>query len=156
MIDDIDAILSRLKEIHSDLALIDVRDIAVADWVALKCRYGCKAYGKHLCCPPYTPGPEETRRILEGYSTGAVARFEPVPDQGVLPERTRSYLWASVTEIHHKIFELERAAFLLGCYKAFGFSAMPCTLCRTCVVEEKIKQGDAPDALDAAMCRHKI
>ena len=44
--EDLDAILSELKEIHSDLRLIPTDLIAVAGWVRLKCRYGCKAYGK--------------------------------------------------------------------------------------------------------------
>lgn len=155
MIEDIESLLNNLKEIHSDLKVIDAKDIEVAEWVALKCRYGCRAFGKHLCCPPYTPSPAETRRILAGYTTGVIARFEPVPNPDVPPESTRQYLWDSVTGLHHTIFELERRAFLLGCYKAFGFSAMPCTLCKICVVGEKIKRGEVPDALDAVMCRHK-
>lgn len=155
MIEDIESLLNNLREIHSDLTVIEAEDIAVAEWVALKCRYGCRAFGKHLCCPPYTPSPAEMRRILASYSTGVIARFEPVPNPDVAPESTRRYLWDSVTGLHRTIFELERMAFLLGCYKAFGFSAMPCTLCKTCIVGEKIKRGEVPGALDAVMCRHK-
>ncbi|HPE63812.1 MAG TPA: DUF2284 domain-containing protein, partial [Methanothrix sp.] len=40
-----------MKEVHPDLKLVSSEDVAVASWVRLKCRYGCKAYGKHLGCP---------------------------------------------------------------------------------------------------------
>ena len=29
--------------------------IAVAEWVHLKCRYGCNRYNTNWCCPPATP-----------------------------------------------------------------------------------------------------
>ena len=60
------ALFSRLQEVHPDLREISAGDVVVANWVRLKCRYGCQAYGRHLGCPPYSPTPEETQRVLEG------------------------------------------------------------------------------------------
>ncbi len=31
---------------------------------SVKCKYGCGAYGTRLTCPPYSPTPDETRRML--------------------------------------------------------------------------------------------
>ena len=47
---------------------IDPNDVVVGNWVRLKCQYGCPSYGKKLSCPPYSPTPEDTRKVLEEYS----------------------------------------------------------------------------------------
>ncbi len=148
-------VLNALKEIHQDIKLISTEIVVVSDWVRWKCRYGCRAYGKHLCCPPYAPTPDETRRLLADYKFAVLARFHPVPTPGYEPKRLHHYLWDSLTLLHKTIFELERRAFLMGCYKAFGMGAMPCTFCETCVAEEKISRGEAPSVADAILCRHK-
>ncbi|MCR3884067.1 DUF2284 domain-containing protein [Methanotrichaceae archaeon M04Ac] len=147
----LDDLLSMLKEVHPDLSPISARDVVVADWVRLKCRYGCKAYGKHLGCPPYSPTPEETRKILSEYRVGIIARFEASPDPEVAPQHLHHHLWESINRVHEMIFQLERRAFLAGYYKAFGFNALPCTFCATCIPEEK----EMADPLDARNCRHK-
>jgi len=48
--------------------IIDAKSIVVGDWVRLKCQYGCGRYGRCLTCPPFSPAPEQTRKILAGYS----------------------------------------------------------------------------------------
>jgi len=73
---NIDDLLSELKSIHEDLYPISTEIIVVADWVRLKCKYGCENYGKHLCCPPFTPTPDETRAVLSEYRHAVLARFE--------------------------------------------------------------------------------
>jgi predicted metal-binding protein len=152
---NLDALLSTLREIHPDIKQIPVDMVVVADWVRFRCRYGCRAYGKHLCCPPFAPTPEETRRVLAEYELAIIARFPTKPDPGRTPEHLHHYFWGSITELHRTIFELERAAFLSGYYKAFGMGAMPCTLCESCVIEDKLEKGEAPDALETIRCRHK-
>ena len=47
--------------------IIKAEDVIVADWVRLKCQYGCGGYGKRLSCPPYSPTPSETRKVMAGY-----------------------------------------------------------------------------------------
>jgi predicted metal-binding protein len=85
--------------------------VATAAWVRLKCQYGCDGYASSLCCPPRTPGPEETRKVIDGYR------------RAILFEAGRS-------EPKKIAVELEREAFLAGYYKAFGLGAGPCRLCR--------------------------
>ncbi|MDD3974717.1 MAG: DUF2284 domain-containing protein, partial [Methanothrix soehngenii] len=67
--EDRNRILFELQSIHPDIRPISTDLIVVADWVRLKCRYGCRAYGKHLCCPPFAPSPEEMRRVVSEYKT---------------------------------------------------------------------------------------
>lgn len=155
MIKDLDSLLSDLRILHPDIKPISAEKIVVADWVRFKCRYGCRAYGKHLCCPPYVPTPEEMRKVVTEYSTAILAKFETAPGPGNDPKHTHHYLWNSVTYLHKTIYELEKKAFLSGYYKALGFYAMPCTLCETCVIEEKLAKGEDARPLDTFKCRHK-
>ncbi|NPV63697.1 MAG: DUF2284 domain-containing protein [Methanotrichaceae archaeon] len=150
-----DALISELKSIHPDLKPISTSIIVVADWVRLKCRYGCPGYGRHLCCPPYAPAPDETRKVLSEYRHALLARFEAEPDRSRLPGHTHHAMWDPVSRMHRAMYDLERRAFLCGCYRAFALGAMPCTLCETCVIEEKLDRNEAISELDALKCRHR-
>jgi len=152
---NLDAILSELKLVHPDLKLISTDIVVISDWVRFKCRYGCRAYGKHLCCPPFAPTPEETRRVVSEYRYAALARFEAEPNIDLLPEHTHHALWESVTKMHRAVYELERRALLSGYYKAFGMGALPCTLCESCVIEEKLDKNETVFELDVLKCRHR-
>ena len=53
------------KEMGVTLAkVISPQTVVTAEWVRFKCQYGCGGYGKRLTCPPYSPTPDETRKIL--------------------------------------------------------------------------------------------
>ncbi|GAH26708.1 unnamed protein product, partial [marine sediment metagenome] len=94
----------------SKAKIIKAEEIAVADWVRLKCQYGCGGYGERLTCPPYSPTPSETRRIIAGYKRGILMKFrscQECGDQGAV-------------DIHKVVAEMERDLFLLGFYAAFG------------------------------------
>ena len=91
--------------------LIRASSIVTAPWVRLKCQFGCDGYGSSLCCPPRTPGPEETHRVIDGYRRAIL--FE-----------------AGLGEPKKIAVALEREAFLAGYYKAFGLGAGPCYLCK--------------------------
>lgn len=95
--------------------VINASDVVVRDWVRLKCQYGCDGYGKCLTCPPYSPNPEQMRRILSWYSSAMLLRFEPE--------------WENV---HKVVARLEREAFLSGYYSAFGLASGSCPLCKEC------------------------
>lgn len=100
-----------------DAKIIDVDEIVVRNWVAWKCRFGCKTYGKCLSCPSFSPTPEETRTLLKEYSMGLIFR---VKDR---------------VNISRIVTELERKAFLEGYYLAFGFTSGRCKLCEKCNVD---------------------
>ena len=120
----------------NDLRLIATDIIKAAAWVRLKCRYGCKAYGKHLSCPPYSPTPEETEKILSDYTDAVLVEFVGLPKKTTVdPRRIHHHLKDLILQVENVIFNLERHAFLSGYYKAFGFGAYPCSLCETCILE---------------------
>ncbi len=128
-------------------AELPVEEIVVADWVRMKCRFGCKGYGKHLSCPPYTPGPEETRRVLMGYRHAMLVRFDGDPAHPVIqpediPADFHGFYREMILWIWDTMWELEKTAFYDGFYKVFGFGAYPCIFCDVCVVEECMGVAD--------------
>ncbi|MGB2841124.1 MAG: DUF2284 domain-containing protein [Halobacteriota archaeon] len=134
---DLDTLLEELTEIHSDFKLIPTDTIEIGDWVRWKCRYGCKAYGKHLNCPPYVPSPEETRKLIKCYERALVARFDAKPNPGVQPSHIHHFLWDAIKEFYDTMFELERYAFLSGYYKAFAMVGLCCAYCDECLPEQR-------------------
>jgi predicted metal-binding protein len=152
---DPESITSELKAVHEDLRLIPAEIIVVSDWVRLKCRYGCDNYGKRLGCPPFSPTPDETRAVISEYRYAVLARFKVAPDPKMAAKHSRRALSSSAVKMQNTMAELERAAFLAGCYKAFSMSAMPCALCETCVIEEMHKKDQAIFPLDGIKCKNK-
>jgi predicted metal-binding protein len=105
-------------------------EILVAEWVQLKCRYGCSRYNKSWCCPPATPGPEKVREILSEYSQALllVSTRNSVPEFYLDNSRKRAKLircWKGTVS-------LERVLFLEGYYKAFSLVGESCALCKEC------------------------
>ena len=91
-----------------DARLIKAGDVVVRDWVRLKCRYGCSGYGKRLTCPPYSPTPDEFRRVLEGYGWAMLLKYRPKPEEDSELQKTYRFTLA-----RESIVKLERAAFHL-------------------------------------------
>jgi predicted metal-binding protein len=48
--------------------VIDPRSVVTAEWVRMKCQFGCTGFGMSLCCPPHTPAPEVTRKVIDSYT----------------------------------------------------------------------------------------
>ncbi|RQD84015.1 MAG: DUF2284 domain-containing protein [Methanocalculus sp. MSAO_Arc2] len=139
--EEISILCAHAEERGAVPAVIPVDEIVVSEWVRLKCRFGCKGYGKHLSCPPYTPGPEEMRRILSGYRSAMLVRFDGDPAHPEIgpddiPLDFHPFYKEMILWIWNTMWELEKIAFYDGFYKAFGFGAYPCIHCETCVVEE--------------------
>ena len=103
--------------------IIDTKSVVVGNWVRLKCQYGCGGYKKRLTCPPYSPTPEYTKKMLSEYSKGLLMQIEEIP-----PKKERKIR----SKLEHIVADLEREIFLDGYYKAFGMAAGPCRLCRSC------------------------
>jgi len=107
-------ILKAKKLGAKEAKVISPKTIVVAEWVRMKCQFGCDGYGQSLTCPPYSPSPEETRRLISFYKSAILVHG------GVY------------TDIHALIPELEQEIFLDGYFKAFGLGAGPCQLCVKC------------------------
>ena len=100
-----------------DARVIAARSVRTAAWVRMKCQFGCGGYGKRLTCPPLTPGPDETARVVACYRTAILIHCHDNNET-----------------INDIIPRLERKVFLAGHYKALGLGSGPCHLCSTCKV----------------------
>jgi len=106
-------------------------DIVTGNWVRWKCQFGCDGYNSSRMCPPHTPTPEQTRRMLDEYRRGIL--FEA-------PRNTTKKIAA----------KLEREIFLAGYHKALGLGSGPCRLCQTCVCRGECRHPDeARPAMEA-------
>jgi predicted metal-binding protein len=112
--------------------IIPVGKVVAAEWVRLKCQFGCSGFGKRLCCPPRTPTPEQMRQVLSDYQRALIYSYTCTPDDYV-PRRLR---------MQQLVPRIERAAFLDGHYKAFGLMAGPCRLCKVCNVKGRCRHSE--------------
>ena len=97
-----------------DAKIISAKSIVTAEWVRLKCQFGCGGYGQRFTCPPHSPTPEQTGRMIQHYDYGLLLHGD------------------EHTGIRTIVAALEREIFLDGYYKAFGMGAGPCNLCQEC------------------------
>jgi predicted metal-binding protein len=129
--DDYGQILIMVRSIGaSDAKIIRSTQVVVRDWVRMKCRFGCDDYGKRLTCPPFSPTPDEFRRVLAEYRWAVLLKFDAIPSKKV--EQTLVY----ERGIHDLVVKMEREAFLKGYYAAFGLAAGPCPNCKECDLKE--------------------
>jgi predicted metal-binding protein len=113
---EIQALCLEKKAVSSKF--IDPKSIVVGHWPRLKCQYGCSAYGRTLCCPPYAPEPDETKKIIADFNIGLLVRF-------------KSYKGLTKT-----IVQMEREVFLKDYHKVISFGAGPCNLCEECSLSQ--------------------
>jgi len=103
--------------------VIPASKIITSEWVRLKCQFGCDAYGSRRTCPPLSPTPSLTRRMLKEFS-GAIFVALRVPHGGVERKLRRKG--------RRLLGSLERQLFLDGYYSAFAMGFGPCNLCPFC------------------------
>ena len=106
-----------------------VHHIVTAQWVNLKCRYGCSQYKANWSCPPATPDLKEARTILSEYSTalllvGNQNRYDFYKDSNRNRTDQVNY-WKGIVS-------LERLLFLNGYDKALSLVSGACSLCKKC------------------------
>jgi predicted metal-binding protein len=104
--------------------IIHPSTVVTAPWVRMKCLFGCP-YRINHCCPPTTPTPEETRRVLDSYSRAILFHIEAPKT----PERGKRNL-----ALFDMLVTLEGEIFKNGYYKAFVYLAGPCPLCKECAI----------------------
>ena len=115
----------------ADAKVIDADSIVTAAWVRLKCQFGCGGYNSSFCCPPHTPTPEETQKVIDCYSRGILIHCKVNGD----PKRIAR--------------ELGREVFLSGFHKVLSFGDGPCRLCDKCNLVKCIHPRDALPAMEA-------
>ncbi|MGO9613898.1 MAG: DUF2284 domain-containing protein [Dissulfurispiraceae bacterium] len=121
-VDSVSRLISKTQTMgFSKVCLLKTEDIIVAEWAALKCRYGCSRYGSPGC-PPNSPDPHKTRSILKEFKHALLLEGQP-------PTR----------HFQQRVLQVEREAFVSGFPKAFSFWAGPCSLCDSCVDDGKCR-----------------
>jgi predicted metal-binding protein len=130
------ALASKLEDLRSlalklgaeDARIVPAGAVVVRNWVRWKCKFGCGEYGRRLTCPPYSPTPEETRKVLGEYGVCLLVKFGRCVEAG----------YEGGVNVHEVMFQLERSAFLSGVYSAFALACGPCPYCEECNVKEGV------------------
>lgn len=99
--------------------VIDPRSIVTAEWVRMKCQFGCPGFGTSLCCPPHTPTPDVTRKVIDSYEKAILLHRRLKKG-----ERSKGF--------NETVVRLEIEIFLDGYYKAWSMGSGPCRLCKEC------------------------
>jgi len=108
----------------SDFKWIDPKDIVVAQWVRVKCEFGCSDYGLGAC-PPNTPSVEECSIFFKEYNKGLIIRLTKSADRDNYPS-----IWS--LNMTGKLLDLEKKVFLQGHQKAFLLNQTCCATCSDC------------------------
>ncbi|HJJ43110.1 MAG TPA: DUF2284 domain-containing protein [Methanocorpusculum sp.] len=132
-LDKIAELVMFIVEKGGDATMISPKNIVTGEWVRQKCLFGCNGFGRRFSCPPYTPTPSETHKVLKEYKTAMLIRF--IGDVGkTTPERLVSR--EMTTYVQDVMYKLEEMAFSAGFYKTFGYTGHQCSLCAHCPAKD--------------------
>lgn len=121
--EDLEAIIREYG--YTDFKWIKPKDIVVANWVRMKCAYGCPTYGRNASCPPNLPSVSECREFFDEYSSAAILHFAHSLER---PEDRHE--WGK--KVDSQLLKLEREVFLAGYPKAFLLFPYVCRQCEGC------------------------
>ncbi|WP_424356844.1 DUF2284 domain-containing protein [Methanocella sp. MCL-LM] len=116
---------------------IHTHDISTAHWVRQKCQFGCPNYGLRLSCPPYTPGSDETRKVLDGYANAYILGYDGYLylESNNLSQKD-DWISGFGAHVRKSMLDLERHAFLEGYHKALTYGFGGCRRCETCAIAQ--------------------
>ena len=122
---------------------IDPKEIVVAQWVRIKCTFGCADYGLGTC-PPNTPSVDECDRFFKEYESGLILRLNKFADKNSYPSD-----WSK--EMTNRLLKIERDIFLSGYQKVFLLNQTCCSLCKDCSgnrldCRDKINSRPSPES----------
>lgn len=127
----LDTYAEKAKSLGASKAeIINTKNVVMGNWVRLKCQYGCDGYSGCLTCPPYSPTPDYTKKMMGEYSKGLLMQIENIS----LADRPMVR-----SKFQNIVVDLEREIFLDGYYKAFGLFAGPCRFCNDCDITKNCK-----------------
>jgi len=154
---EFDFLLEEAKKLGAlEVKIVSPDRVVVEDRVLLKCLTGCDSYGKKFVCPPFTPTPDEFRKMLKEYRKVLFVKFSTEAEAGEdvgrslhrnqyspetpsdLRERTKNFweAWGGdKRRILLAMLDLEKAAFNRGYTLAISLTAGSCTLCAKCNIE---------------------
>ena len=116
------------KHGFEDYKWINPKDIIVAQWVRMKCIFGCEGYGRYACCPPNTPSISECKAFFQEYDVGVMFHFAKK-----LHNPDDRHPWCK--EVQSELLNLEREVFLSGYHKTFLLLMDNCSVCKECKKE---------------------
>ena len=123
-----DAWCARAVGLGADAAtVIDTGKIVTAEWVRMKCLYGCDDNGSYRTCPPNSPEPAATRRLVDGFRRAILLKGGP--------HRGRENSDPMSRKLNDAALKLEGELFLAGFFKAWTMGAGPCDYCGTCELD---------------------
>ena len=108
--------------------MIDPHSVVTAEWVRMKCQFGCPGFGLSHCCPPHTPTPDLTRKVIDSYQKAMLLHRRLAKG-----ERGKNF--------NETLVRLEIKIFLEGYYKAWSMGSGPCRLCKECDLKVSCKHG---------------
>lgn len=136
-----DLLLDKLHEKGKQYGLesviaFDINDLVTANWVCLKCRYGCSQFNSNWSCPPATPNISEARELLNEYTTALL-----LVGSQTCSEFYRNTNRKRTDQVRYwkGTVSLERYLFLEGYDKAFGLVSGACSLCKECAYPENCR-----------------
>lgn len=103
-----------------------ISSVKLANWVHLKCKFGCDSYGKNYSCPPFVGTPRSGKKVVEEYKRGILLIFKSED-----PKKTKDYS-KRFLEIYKGMLKIEKELFLNNYYKVLALSSGPCPLCKKC------------------------
>ena len=133
-----DQLLRSLLERRRDYGLekiirFPIEKIDVAEWVSLKCQFGCSQYNTNWCCPPAVPDLVKTRAVLQEYSQALLLIGSRQCKDFYLNNAKRR---AEQVRSWKEVVGIERQLFLEGYDKAISLVSGSCALCKKCTYPE--------------------
>jgi len=130
--------------------IIRASDVIVDERVRLKCAVPkCHLYGESANCPPYTPPPDEMRKVLRKYKWAVLFKTEVSPKADFVDdEQWHVGHMAHQRKIHEIASTIEAMAFNDGYYLAAGFAAGGC--------KTALCAGQICQFLDSGRCRFPL
>jgi predicted metal-binding protein len=128
-----------------DFRWLDPAAIVVAEWVRMKCLFGCGEYGRNASCPPNVPSVADCGRFFREYAEAVLFHFAKTVAR---PEDRHAW----TREVADRLIDLERDVFLAGHPKAFMLLLDSCSLCESCpgrraACKEARRARPTPEAL---------
>jgi predicted metal-binding protein len=119
----------------TDVKIISTDNIVINDRTRLKCQYGCPFYNHFLTCPPFSPPPEQTRKLVSEYKWALLftMHFSSEVQEGVFQSGVHSI--KNMAILQKTAAELEKQIFLSGYHSAFAMVCGPCLLCDECTLQ---------------------
>jgi predicted metal-binding protein len=119
-----------LAEGADHAVVVSASDVVTAPWVRMKCQFGCSNYGRMIGCPPNSPAPDQTRSLLDSFTTAILLHRHVV--KGREP----------VDRLNDLAVDLERMLFFDGFYRAWAAGSGPCRKCKECNMPGPCRHSD--------------